>query len=39
MDTKNRPEIRLLPGHGKRLKRGHPWLYSNEIRVDDSARD
>ncbi len=39
MDTKNRPEIRLLPGHGKRLKRGHSWLYSNEIRMDDSARD
>ncbi|MBT5038640.1 MAG: class I SAM-dependent rRNA methyltransferase [Rhodospirillaceae bacterium] len=38
MDNNNRPEIRLLPAHGKRLKRGHPWLYSNEIRMDDAAR-
>jgi 23S rRNA (cytosine1962-C5)-methyltransferase len=34
----NRLEIRLLPGHGKRLKRGHPWLFSNEIRMDEAAR-
>jgi 23S rRNA (cytosine1962-C5)-methyltransferase len=38
MATDARPEIRLLPGHGKRLKRGHPWLYSNEIRMDEAAR-
>jgi 23S rRNA (cytosine1962-C5)-methyltransferase len=37
-ESAERPEIRLLPGHGKRLKRGHPWLYSNEIRMDDAAR-
>jgi 23S rRNA (cytosine1962-C5)-methyltransferase len=26
-----RPLLRLLPGHGRRLKSGHPWAYSNEI--------
>ena len=33
-----RPKISLLPGRSTRLKRGNPWLYSNEIRIDDAAR-
>lgn len=30
--------IRILPGHDKRLRGGGPWLYSNEIEMDRSAR-
>ncbi len=33
-----RPCIRCLPGRDKRLRSGHPWLYSNEICMDDAAR-
>ncbi len=29
-----RPSIRLLPTHSKRVRRGHPWVYANEIRMD-----
>jgi len=25
------PEVRLLPGRHKRVLRGHPWVFSNEI--------
>ena len=25
------PVIRLLPGRHKRIKTGHPWVFSNEI--------
>jgi len=25
------PEVRLLPGRHKRARRGHPWVFSNEI--------
>jgi len=25
------PELRLQPGRHKRLKAGHPWVYSNEV--------
>lgn len=25
--------LRLKPGHDRRVKRGHPWVYSNEIDV------
>lgn len=32
------PAIHLLAGGSKRLRRGHPWLYSNEIRMDEAAR-
>jgi 23S rRNA (cytosine1962-C5)-methyltransferase len=28
----------LLPGGHKRAARGHPWIYSNEIKMDDAAR-
>lgn len=30
--------IHLLPGGSRRLRRGHPWIYSNEIRMDEAAR-
>jgi 23S rRNA (cytosine1962-C5)-methyltransferase len=33
-----RPLIRLLPGHDRRVKAGHPWAFSNEIAMDAAAR-
>jgi 23S rRNA (cytosine1962-C5)-methyltransferase len=32
------PRVFLLPGHDKRVGFGHPWAYSNEIRVDAAAK-
>lgn len=26
-----RPTLRLLPGHDRRLRAGHPWVFSNEL--------
>jgi 23S rRNA (cytosine1962-C5)-methyltransferase len=28
------PAVRLLPGHSKRLRGGHPWVFSNELVMD-----
>lgn len=28
----------LRPGGDKRFKQGHPWIYSNEVRMDDQAK-
>ncbi len=33
-----RPAVRLRAGRSKRLRRGHPWVYSNEIEMDDATR-
>lgn len=30
--------IRLLPGHDKRFRAGHPWVYANELAMNDAAR-
>lgn len=27
----SRPTLRLLPGHDRRLRAGHPWVFSNEL--------
>lgn len=32
------PRVYLNSGHHQRLARGHPWAYSNEIRIDAAAR-
>jgi 23S rRNA (cytosine1962-C5)-methyltransferase len=32
------PEVHLLPGQDKRLRAGHPWVFSNEIRMDAAAK-
>ena len=32
------PSIRLKPRGGKRLLRGHPWIYSNEIEMDREVK-
>ncbi len=33
-----RPRLRLLPGRSRRLRAGHPWVYSNEIAMDAAAK-
>src|SRR5581483_6620213 len=33
-----RPTLRLLPGHDKRVRAGSPWIYSNEIALDAAAK-
>jgi len=33
-----RPTIRLLPAHARRVRAGHPWVYSNELAMDEAAR-
>ncbi len=38
MATEPRPSIHLLPGQAKRLSHGHPWVYSNEVRMDAAAK-
>ncbi len=38
MATEPRPSIHLLPGQAKRLRHGHPWVYSNEVRMDAAAK-
>ncbi|MFN3076549.1 MAG: class I SAM-dependent rRNA methyltransferase [Alphaproteobacteria bacterium] len=37
-DPSLRPQIRVAPGMSRRLRRGHPWLFSNEIEMTPEAR-
>ncbi len=37
-DTSDRPVIRLAPGRHKRVRAGHPWVYSNEIAMTRQAK-
>jgi 23S rRNA (cytosine1962-C5)-methyltransferase len=32
------PSIHLLPGQDRRPRAGHPWVYSNELRMDAAAK-
>lgn len=32
------PSIRILPGEDRRLRAGSPWLFSNELKMDEAAR-
>lgn len=32
------PKVELLPGQDRRLRAGHPWVYSNELRIDGAAK-
>ena len=34
----DRAELHLLAGHSKRLRQGHPWIFSNEIRMDEATK-
>ncbi len=38
MSSPARPVITLEPGRHRRLVAGHPWVYSNEIRMDAAAK-
>jgi 23S rRNA (cytosine1962-C5)-methyltransferase len=33
-----RPSVTLLPGRHRRAESGHPWIFSNEVRMDAAAR-
>ena len=37
-DAATRPSVILLPGRDRRAAGGHPWIYSNEIRMDAAAK-
>ncbi|MBI3446871.1 MAG: class I SAM-dependent rRNA methyltransferase [Magnetospirillum sp.] len=37
-DAATRPVIRLAKGRSKRLRAGHPWVFSNEIEMDQAAK-
>src|SRR5579863_2345788 len=37
-DPASRPAVALLPGRHRRAESGHPWVYSNEIRMDPAAK-
>ncbi len=32
------PKVQLLPDQDRRLRAGHPWAYSNELRMDAAAK-
>lgn len=36
--TRARPDVFLLAGRDRRLVGGHPWVYSNEVRMDANAK-
>ncbi len=36
--TSAHPDIFLLAGRDRRLSSGHPWVYSNEVRMDAAAK-
>jgi 23S rRNA (cytosine1962-C5)-methyltransferase len=37
-DPRRRPLVSLLPGKQRRVEGGHPWVYSNEVRLDPAAK-
>ncbi len=37
-DPATRPRVGLLPLRHRRAERGHPWIFSNELRIDAAAR-
>ena len=37
-DPAIRPSVALLPGRHKRAEGGHPWIYSNEVRMDPAVK-
>jgi 23S rRNA (cytosine1962-C5)-methyltransferase len=37
-DPTTRPSVSSLPGRHKRAEGGHPWIYSNEVRMDAAAK-
>ena len=37
-DPTTRPSVRLLPARHRRAEAGHPWIYSNELRMDTASK-
>src|SRR2546421_7199048 len=37
-ETAAPPSISLQPGRHKRVRSGYPWVYSNEIAMDNTAK-
>lgn len=37
-ETGLRPVIRIMPGRQKRVRAGHPWVFSNEIEMTPEAK-
>ncbi len=37
-DPQTRASVMLLPGRHRRADGGHPWIYSNEVRMDADAK-
>jgi len=37
-DPASRPAVTLLPAGHRRAEGGHPWIYSNEVQMDASAK-
>jgi 23S rRNA (cytosine1962-C5)-methyltransferase len=37
-DPAARPAVALLPARHRRAEAGHPWIYSNEVRIDEAAK-
>ena len=37
-DPADRPTVQLMPGGHRRAVAGHPWVFSNEIRMDAAAK-
>src|SRR5215468_10575294 len=37
-DPTARPSVTLLAGRHRRAEGGHPWIYSNEVRMDTAAK-
>jgi 23S rRNA (cytosine1962-C5)-methyltransferase len=37
-DPATRPTVALLPARHKRAELGHPWIYANEVRMDDATK-
>src|SRR5216683_1741464 len=37
-DPASRPSVVLLPGRHRRAEGGHPWIYSNEIRMGSTEK-
>jgi 23S rRNA (cytosine1962-C5)-methyltransferase len=37
-DPARRPGVSLLPGRSRRAEAGHPWVFSNELRIDAAAK-
>ncbi|CAK0766932.1 23S rRNA (cytosine1962-C5)-methyltransferase [Azospirillaceae bacterium] len=38
LSVAQRPSVQIMPGRDRRLRSGHPWAFSNEVRMDEATR-